>query len=432
MRCLSTEEFVRLAEGPRSHGYASHFDECAECRSMAVRVVADRSTLNLDDAARGQLGEMLQGEVFADRFRIVRKVGSGGMGMVFEAEDLRLHVPVAVKLLYASTSDSSKGADRITKEALLGRRVSHPRVCRVFDVFEHEGLPFITMQYLQGETLSNRLDRPVAFAEACHVLRGVMDGLEAIHAAGVVHRDLKPGNIMMVDQEPVLLDFGLAGDFNKGTMTVGIRMGSPAYCAPEQARGEAVTVAADVYALGVVAREVFANVFRSEVTQKKFSSERKRILDWIARCTQFDPTRRYASVVQAHSAFENAVRSASTFTRVAPWALLAASAVITWVVTTEVRGDIVRPPSVSTPRSIVRAAPTVDRPLFSTALVYEAGPPMDAQTNSTVREPTLSAIQPTSMASRRRSRARVSVVGKRTPEADEPVQSSRERIPIFK
>lgn len=220
---------------------------------------------------------LLAGQVLAGRFRVLRFLGAGGMGEVYEAEDAVLRERVALKTLRADAKEARSAQD-FMREIHLARKVTHANVCRIFDVFHHrepgaaQELAFLSMELLAGETLARRLarERRLTSAESLPLLRQMAAALDAAHARGVVHRDFKSGNVMLVPESgaalhtrAVVTDFGLAqgqaGDDSFASFGSGVRIaGTPAYMAPEQVRGERVGPAADVYALGVVAYEMLA------------------------------------------------------------------------------------------------------------------------------------------------------------------------------
>ncbi len=211
------------------------------------------------------------GTLLAGRYRVRRALGGGGMGDVWEAEDAELGTLVAVKTLRAARDERS--LERFRREILLARKVTHPNVCRIFDLGWHETpsgrVAFLTMELLRGETLEERIRRegPRPVAEALRVLSDVARGLDAAHEAGVVHRDLKSANVMLVPRDEggeraVVTDFGLAtgrdsGSLSRLTGVVEI-VGTPDYMAPEQVEGAQTGPATDVYALGLVAYEILS------------------------------------------------------------------------------------------------------------------------------------------------------------------------------
>ena len=204
-------------------------------------------------------GRFLPGTLIAGRYRIVSLLGRGGMGEVYRATDLTLAQPVALKFLPDSGPDDVRAIERFHNEVRVARQVSHPNVCRVYDVGEAEGMPYISMEYVDGEDLSSLLHRigRLPADKALEIARKICAGVAAAHDKGVIHRDLKPANIMLDRRgNVVIMDFGLAAvaDQLRGAEA---RSGTPAYMAPEQLRGEQVTAKSDIYALGMVLYEIF-------------------------------------------------------------------------------------------------------------------------------------------------------------------------------
>jgi len=217
------------------------------------------------------------GAILAGRYQILRLLGRGGMGEVYEALDLELHLRVALKTLRTDRAERGVSVARFKREIQLARRVTHPNVCRIFDLGVHRpeshsaepaaDTVFLTMELLEGPTLAQRLRTGgrLAPAAAGELLAQLASALDAAHAAGVIHRDFKPGNVMLVPQpgggeRAVVTDFGLArpdvpAGADSDAQPTGA-VGTPFYMAPEQLEGKPVTPAADVYALGVVAYEL--------------------------------------------------------------------------------------------------------------------------------------------------------------------------------
>ena len=201
----------------------------------------------------------LPGDVLADRFRIVEPLGRGGMGEVYRADDLHLDQAVALKFLPADLQDDPGRRDRLRNEVRLARQVSHPTLCRVYDVGEVDGLLFLTMEYVDGEDLASLQRRIGRLPEdkGLEIARQLCAGLAAAHARGILHRDLKPDNVMLDGQGQVrVTDFGLAA-LKDSVSGDEVRSGTPAYMSPEQLRGREVTVRSDVYSLGLVLFELF-------------------------------------------------------------------------------------------------------------------------------------------------------------------------------
>jgi serine/threonine-protein kinase len=212
-------------------------------------------------SSSGSLGEgrFLPGALLANRYRIVALLGRGGMGEVYRAHDLTLGQEVALKFLPEAASRNPAALTRFYNEVRIARQVSHVNVCRVYDLGEVEGQPYLSMEYVDGEDLGSLLRRigRLPSDKAIQIARQLCAGLAAAHAKGVLHRDLKPANVMLNGRgDVVITDFGLAAlaDEIPGEE---IRNGTPAYMAPEQLAGREVTVQSDIYSLGLVLYEVF-------------------------------------------------------------------------------------------------------------------------------------------------------------------------------
>ena len=198
------------------------------------------------------------GAIFAGRYRIVGLLGRGGMGEVYRADDLKLAQSVALKFLAAGVATDPAALARFHNEVRVARQVSHPNVCRIYDLAEVDGQPFLSMEYVDGEDLSSLLRRigRLPADKAVQSARQLCAGLAAAHDLGVLHRDLKPANIMLDGRGAVkITDFGIA-DF-AGRIQRGDLAGTPAYMAPEQLTGGPATRSTDLYALGLVLFEMF-------------------------------------------------------------------------------------------------------------------------------------------------------------------------------
>ena len=197
-------------------------------------------------------------------YALVRETGKGAMSTVYEARDAN-NQRVAVKVLHSPTtlSQEQRGAlvDRLEREARVMLRLAHPNVVRLFDVGQQADEHFIVMEFLDGQTLRDRLDGgPLSLLEASRIVEQTAAALDAVHAQGIVHRDVKPSNIMLVGNDIVkLMDFGVARQGDDTTITqTGMIVGSPAYMSPEQVRGEENTASTDLWALGIVLYEMLA------------------------------------------------------------------------------------------------------------------------------------------------------------------------------
>ena len=265
-------------------------------------------------------GRFLPGRLIAGRYRIIALLGKGGMGEVYRADDLTLGQPVALKFLPDEAGHDEALLERFRNEVRIARRVSHPNVCRVYDVGNVDGHTFFTMEYVDGEDLASLLRRigRLPHDKALDIARQLCAGLAAAHAKGVLHRDLKPANIMLDGRgQVVITDFGLAGV--AGQIQGGeVRSGTPAYMAPEQLEGREVSIRSDIYALGLVLYEIFTGkrAFaektsdlvrgRGERTPSRPSSV-VRDLDPIVervilRCLENEPSARPATVLSVAAA----------------------------------------------------------------------------------------------------------------------------------
>ncbi len=209
------------------------------------------------------------GTILAERYRIVGLLGKGGMGEVYRADDLRLSQPVALKFLSRYLSEDVDAVKRLHSdvdavkrlhsEVRIARQVSHPNVCRVYDIGEIDGQLFLSMEFIKGEELASLLRRigRLPADKAVEIARQVCAGLAAAHNRGVLHRDLKPANVMIDEHGSArLTDFGIAS-LAEDIRGEEVRAGTPAYMSPEQLAGEELTTKSDIYSLGLVLYEIF-------------------------------------------------------------------------------------------------------------------------------------------------------------------------------
>lgn len=219
----------------------------------------NKTEIKANTTGDARSGDFVAGTILAERYRIIGLVGKGGMGEVYKAEDIKLSQMVALKFLPDSYQNDSEALERFHGEVRNARQVSHVNVCRVFDIGEVDGRHFLSMEFVDGDDLSELLTRVGRFTHerAVEISRQLCVGMEAIHKAGILHRDFKPANII-IDKKGVarITDFGIAGieaDISKDE----IRSGTPAYMSPEQITGKEVTARSDIYALGLVIYEIF-------------------------------------------------------------------------------------------------------------------------------------------------------------------------------
>jgi len=225
-----------------------------ETVAMATQPASSSSGSGAHDEGRFVAGSLLGG-----RYRILNLLGKGGMGEVYRATDLTLGQSVALKFLPVAAAANPHLLERFHGEVRVARQVSHPNVCRVYDIGEAEGFPYISMEYVDGDdlaSLSQRIGR-LPSEKALEISRKLCAGLAAAHSRGVIHRDLKPQNIMLNKRgEVLIMDFGLAAiaDQLSGAEA---RNGTPAYMSPEQLKGVEVTAKSDIYCLGLILHELF-------------------------------------------------------------------------------------------------------------------------------------------------------------------------------
>ena len=199
--------------------------------------------------------------VLESRYQILKELGRGGMGIVFQAHDKQLHEQVAIKILSPILSTNSEALERMKREVSAARRVTHPNVIRIHDIFETGGLNYVSMEYFHGSNLKDviRKNGAMSMIEGFQIAAQICDGVEAAHKQGVIHRDLKSQNIIVNAAGQVkIIDFGLASTTHAEGMTAtGLIMGTPEYMAPEQVAGRKVDERADLYSLGIILYELF-------------------------------------------------------------------------------------------------------------------------------------------------------------------------------
>jgi serine/threonine protein kinase len=256
------------------------------------------------------------------RYNVLRAAGRGGMGTVYEAIDRETGDKVALKMLNPEIAQEAAAAERFKTELLLTRKITHRNVCRVHDLYRFDGTAFISMEYVDGESLRDRLNRTAKplLSDALSIAAQMLDGLEEAHRQNIIHRDLKPENIMITAAGTVkIMDFGLAKDGGADLTTTNAISGTPAYMSPEQALGQGADHRSDIYSFGLILYEMlcgkraFAGDSAVAVAMKQVNESpiapRQVVPDLpialeavVLRCLEKDRARRFASIAELRGA----------------------------------------------------------------------------------------------------------------------------------
>ena len=316
------------------------------------------------------------GTLVAGRYRIVSVAGVGGMGVVYRARDEELQVDAALKVLRPDLGNDPAVLERFRSELRLAREVTHKNVVRIHDIGEHEGLRFLTMRYVEGRSLSEVLERegPMPAERAVAIVRQVASALEEAHRAGVIHRDLKPGNVLLDAEDTAFItDFGVARSLGSDGLTrAGAVVGTPDYLSPEQIAGDPVDGRTDLYALGIVFYEMLTGQLpfragsQAEMLGQRLAGRARDLSEtgvhapaWlrpvVRRLLERSPARRYpdaASLVADLDRGRAARAGRPPIRRIAAAAVIVAGSVAAWA-TLRHRGDA---PSPAAPSRAAAAA----------------------------------------------------------------------------
>jgi len=281
------------------------------------------------------------GSEIASRYEILGELGSGGMGIVYKARDRETAETVALKALLPEVAADASTMERFKNELRLARRITHKNVCRIHDFVRSDGTAYISMEFVEGETLRRVLDRfgTLSLRKGLQIARQICAGLQEAHRQGIVHRDLKPANVMIDRSGDVkLMDFGIARSLDStGTTSRGLAIGTPAYMSPEQAEGRSVDPRSDIYSLGLILYEMFTGVaaFRADTpiaialkhirerptAPREIEASVPLYLETaIMRCLEKDPALRFPSVAELDAALNPTAAGAERWEETpSPW-----------------------------------------------------------------------------------------------------------------
>jgi len=312
---------------------------CGQCGAPLEPSPAKAKSGGTRTAETAVLKELKTGTMFAGRYQVIEELGKGGMGRVYKVIDEKIREKVALKLLKPEISTDEAAIERFSNELRLSRKISHRHVCRMFDLGEVEGTHYITMEYVSGEDLKSmlRMMGQMSAGKVALVARQVCEGLAEAHRLGVVHRDLKPQNIMIDREGSVrIMDFGIARSLKvKGMTGAGMVIGTPEYMSPEQIEGQEVDNRSDIYSLGIILYEMTTGrlPFEGEtflsiaVKQKTEAPRNPRELNpqipedlnrLILRCLEKDRGRRYQKAEEVLSDLGRIEKGIPTTERIIP------------------------------------------------------------------------------------------------------------------
>ncbi len=231
---------------------------CGECGTQII--ASEDDSVSLTKTLETPSEELTTGSTFADRYQIIEELGRGGMGQVYKVMDTKVKDKVALKLLKPEIASDKKTIERFSNELKFARKIRHKNVCQMFDLNEEKGIHYITMEYVPGEDLRSmiRMSGQLSVGTAVNIAKQICEGLADAHKLGVVHRDLKPQNVM-IDRDGIarIMDFGIARSIRaKGITAAGVMVGTPEYMSPEQVEGKEVDERSDIYSLGIILYEM--------------------------------------------------------------------------------------------------------------------------------------------------------------------------------
>jgi serine/threonine protein kinase/Tfp pilus assembly protein PilF len=310
---------------------------CKECGTNITS--AEEAQPSITKTIETPREELTTGSTFAERYQIIEELGKGGMGKVYKAIDTRINEKIALKLIKPEIASDKNTLERFRNELKLARMITHKNVGRMFDINEEEGTHYITMEYVSGQDLKGliRQTGQLAIGTSISIAKQICEGLSEAHKVGVVHRDLKPNNIMIDREGEVrIMDFGIARSLKeKGITGAGVMIGTPEYMSPEQVEGKEVDQRSDIYSLGIILYEMVTGrvpfegdtPFTIGMKHKGEIPKNPKVLNIqipedlsnvIMRCLEKDKENRYQSAGEVRSELTNIEKGIPTTERVTP------------------------------------------------------------------------------------------------------------------
>jgi eukaryotic-like serine/threonine-protein kinase len=310
---------------------------CKKCATLLPS--SEEISISQTETLQTPIKELSTGSTFAGRYQIIEELGKGGMGKVYRVLDKKLKEEVALKLIKPEIASDKETIERFSNELKLARKIGHRNVGRMYELMEDEGAHFITMEYVAGEDLKSfiRRSRQLTVGTAIVIAKQVCEGLAEAHRLGVIHRDLKPGNIMIDrDGNARIMDFGIARSLGgKGITGAGVVIGTPEYMSPEQVEGKETDQRSDIYSLGVILYQMVTGRVPFEgdtplsvaVKQKTEAPQSPRTLNpqvpedlsrAILRCLEKDPGQRYQTAEEVLADLDKIEKGTPTAERITP------------------------------------------------------------------------------------------------------------------
>jgi serine/threonine protein kinase/Tfp pilus assembly protein PilF len=307
------------------------------CKECGTQLISSGKIPSRTETLKTPVQELATGTAFAGRYQVIEELGHGGMGRVYKVFDTDIKEKIALKLLRPEIALDKDTVERFSNELKLARKISHRNVCRMFDLGKAEGTTFITMEFVAGEDLKKfiRKSGQLGAGRAVSIAKQVCEGLMEAHHLGVVHRDLKPQNVMVDEDGNVrIMDFGIARSLRgKGITGAGVMIGTPEYMSPEQVEGKDVDQRSDIYSLGIILYEMLTGrvpfegdtpftigvKHKSELPRDPRELNPQVPLDLgrlILKCLEKDKTKRYQTAADLHADLEKVEQGLPTTERV--------------------------------------------------------------------------------------------------------------------